>query len=40
MIEVARELLWLKFKTLGKQATARPREGINSFKAASFFIAA
>jgi succinyl-diaminopimelate desuccinylase len=34
-------LLWLKFKTLGKQAHgSTPERGINSFKAASFFIAA
>ncbi len=42
MIEVAEKtLLWLKFKTLGKQAHgSTPERGINSFKAASFFIAA
>ncbi len=42
MIEVAEKtLLWLKFKTLGKQAHgSTPEKGINSFKAASFFIAA
>ncbi|MBE3112934.1 MAG: M20 family metallo-hydrolase [Acidobacteria bacterium] len=42
MIEVAeKSLLWLKFKTLGKQAHgSTPEKGINSFKAASFFIAA
>jgi len=42
MIEVAeKSLLWLKFKTLGKQAHgSTPEKGINSFKAASFLIAA
>ena len=42
MIEVAeKSILWLKFKTLGKQAHgSTPERGINSFKAASFFIAA
>jgi succinyl-diaminopimelate desuccinylase len=36
-----KSLLWLKFKTLGKQAHgSTPEKGINSFKAASFFIAA
>jgi len=42
MIEVAeKSLLWLKFRTLGKQAHgSTPEKGINSFKAASFFIAA
>jgi succinyl-diaminopimelate desuccinylase len=42
MIEVAEKtLLWLKFKTLGKQAHgSTPERGINSFKAASFFVAA
>jgi len=42
MIEVAEKtLLWLKFKTLGKQAHgSTPEKGVNSFKAASFFIAA
>lgn len=42
MIEVAeKSLLWLKFKTLGVQAHgSTPEKGINSFKAASFFIAA
>jgi succinyl-diaminopimelate desuccinylase len=42
MIEVAEKtLLWLKFKTLGKQAHgSTPEKGANSFKAASFFIAA
>ena len=40
MIEVAeKSLLWLKFKTLGKQAHgSTPEKGINSFKAASFLI--
>jgi succinyl-diaminopimelate desuccinylase len=42
MIEVAeKSILWLKFKTLGKQAHgSTPERGINSFKAASFFITA
>ncbi len=42
MIEVAeKSLLWLKFKTLGRQAHgSTPEKGVNSFKAASFFIAA
>jgi succinyl-diaminopimelate desuccinylase len=42
MIEVAeKSILWLKVKTLGKQAHgSTPEKGINSFKAASFFIAA
>ena len=42
MIEVAeKSLLWLKFKTLGKQAHgSTPEKGVNSFKAASFLIAA
>ena len=42
MIEVAeKSILWLKFKTLGRQAHgSTPEKGINSFKAASFFIAA
>ena len=42
MIEVAeKSILWLKFKTIGKQAHgSTPEKGINSFKAASFFIAA
>jgi succinyl-diaminopimelate desuccinylase len=42
MIEVAeKSLLWLKFKTLGKQAHgSTPEKGVNSFKAASFFITA
>jgi succinyl-diaminopimelate desuccinylase len=40
MIEVAeKSILWLKFKTLGKQAHgSTPERGINSFKAASFLI--
>lgn len=39
-IEVAEKgLLWLKFKTLGKQAHGSiPKKGINSFKAASFLV--
>jgi len=42
MIEVAeKSLYWLKVKTLGKQAHgSTPERGINSFKAASFLIAA
>jgi succinyl-diaminopimelate desuccinylase len=42
MIEVAeKSILWLKIKTMGKQAHgSTPEKGINSFKAASFFIAA
>jgi succinyl-diaminopimelate desuccinylase len=42
MIEVAeKSILWLKFKTLGKQAHgSTPEKGTNSFKAASFLIAA
>ncbi|HDT12744.1 MAG TPA: M20 family metallo-hydrolase, partial [Candidatus Aminicenantes bacterium] len=42
MIEVAeKSLLWLKFKTIGKQAHgSTPEKGVNSFKAASFFITA
>ena len=42
LIEVAEKtLLWLKFKTLGKQTHgSTPEKGINSFKAASFFITA
>jgi succinyl-diaminopimelate desuccinylase len=42
MIEVAeKSILWLKFKTLGKQAHgSTPEKGINSLKAASFFITA
>lgn len=41
MIEVAeKSLLWLKFKTLGKQAHgSTPERGKNSFKAASFLVA-
>ena len=41
MIEVAeKSILWLKFKTLGKQAHgSTPEKGINSFKAASFLVA-
>jgi len=40
MIEVAeKSILWLKFKTLGKQTHgSTPQKGINSFKAASFLI--
>ena len=40
MIEVAeKSILWLKFKTLGKQAHgSTPEKGINSFKAASFLV--
>jgi succinyl-diaminopimelate desuccinylase len=40
LIEVAeKSLLWLKFKTLGKQAHgSMPQKGINSFKAASYLI--
>ncbi len=40
MIEVAeKSLLWLKFKTLGKQAHgSTPEKGVNSFRAASFLI--
>ena len=40
MIEVAEKgILWLKFKTLGKQAHgSTPERGINSFKAASYLI--
>jgi succinyl-diaminopimelate desuccinylase len=42
MIEVAeKSILWLKFKTLGKQAHgSTPEKGTNSFKAAAFLIAA
>jgi succinyl-diaminopimelate desuccinylase len=42
MIEVAeKSILWLKFKTVGRQAHgSTPERGINSFKAASFFITA
>jgi succinyl-diaminopimelate desuccinylase len=40
MIEVAEKgILWLKFRTIGKQTHAStPNKGINSFKAASFLI--
>jgi len=40
MIEVAeKSILWLKFKTLGKQAHgSTPEKGRNSFKAASFLV--
>ncbi len=40
MIEVAeKSLLWLKFRTEGKQAHgSTPEKGINSFKAASFLV--
>lgn len=40
MIEIAeKSILWLKFKTLGKQAHgSMPEKGINSFKAASFLV--
>lgn len=40
LIEVAeKSILWLRFKTLGKQAHgSTPEKGINSFKAASFLI--
>jgi len=40
LIEVAeKSILWLKFKTLGKQAHgSTPEKGINSFKAASFLV--
>ncbi len=40
LIEVAeKSILWLKIKTLGKQAHgSTPEKGINSFKAASFLI--
>lgn len=39
-IEVAEKgILWLKFKTLGKQTHAsNPEKGVNSFKAASFLV--
>jgi len=42
MIEVAeKSLLWLKIKTLGRQAHgSTPGKGINSFKAASFLVTA
>jgi len=41
MIEVAeKSILWIKFKTSGKQAHgSTPEKGINSFKAASFLVA-
>jgi succinyl-diaminopimelate desuccinylase len=41
LIEVAeKSILWLKIKTLGKQAHgSTPEKGINSFKAASYLIA-
>jgi succinyl-diaminopimelate desuccinylase len=40
LIEVAeKSILWLKFKTLGKQAHgSTPEKGINSFKAACFLV--
>lgn len=40
LIEVAEKgILWLKFKTIGKQAHAStPQKGINSFKAACFLV--
>jgi len=40
MIEIAeKSILWLKFKTLGKQTHgSMPEKGINAFKAASFLI--
>ncbi|MBC7363853.1 MAG: M20 family metallo-hydrolase [Candidatus Aminicenantes bacterium] len=40
MIEVAeKSILWMKIRTLGKQAHAStPEKGINSFKAASFLV--
>ncbi|MBM3306460.1 MAG: M20 family metallo-hydrolase, partial [Candidatus Aminicenantes bacterium] len=42
MIEVAEKgILWLKFKTLGRQAHgSTPEKGVNSFKAASFLVTA
>jgi len=42
LIEVAeKSILWLKFTTLGRQAHAStPEKGLNSFKAASFLVAA
>jgi len=42
LIEVAeKSILWLKFKTLGKQTHgSMPEKGINAFKAASFLVAA
>ncbi len=40
MIEVAeKSLLWLKFKTMGKQTHgSTPEKGINAFRAASFLV--
>lgn len=40
LIEVAEKgILWLKFKTIGKQAHAStPHKGVNSFKAACFLV--
>ena len=40
LIEVAEKgILWLKFKTVGRQAHAStPNKGINSFKAASYLV--
>ena len=40
MIEIAeKSILWLKFKTLGKQTHgSMPEKGINAFKAASFLV--
>jgi succinyl-diaminopimelate desuccinylase len=40
MIEIAeKSILWLKIKTLGKQAHgSTPERGVNSFKAASFLV--
>jgi succinyl-diaminopimelate desuccinylase len=40
LIEVAEKgILWLKFKTIGRQAHAStPNKGINSFKAASYLV--
>ena len=40
LIEVAEKgILWLKFKTVGKQAHAStPNKGTNSFKAACFLV--
>ena len=40
MIEVAeKSILWLKIKTIGQQAHgSTPEKGVNSFKAASYFI--
>jgi succinyl-diaminopimelate desuccinylase len=42
MIEIAeKSILWLKFKTLGKQSHgSTPEKGNNSFKAASFLVTA